>query len=177
MFQDETWDDYMPEGSFDSMGQAPEEETTKSLHPAVLAAIAMGCITAFFALITWSLNICILFRRMRKRDEEANEPPGGPTTLEPKPNEHTAITTPLDGSSEGDVEELVPPSTPAARRPEPVENANRVAAGEKHHGQGPQGLPTTLPQTPVVLLGSLAVVLGCMNTVCRSPRDYKPCQE
>ncbi|KAK6211430.1 fad dependent oxidoreductase [Colletotrichum tabaci] len=57
-----------------------------SIHPAVLAAIAMGCITAFFALVTWSMNICILLGRVRRQEKarKAQEVPSGPTTVEPR---------------------------------------------------------------------------------------------
>ncbi|KDN69152.1 putative FAD dependent oxidoreductase [Colletotrichum sublineola] len=160
MFQD----DFASDDSANVFEGYTGEEATEELHPAILAAIVIGCITAGFALLTWYLNSCVQFRRMRlrrRRDEEANDPPGGPNTLEQKPSDYIPNNNTLDGASERDREQSAPTSTRGTRRPEPIANPNRTASGPMHDSQS---LPNTLPQTPVVLLGPLAV-LGCFSMV------------
>ncbi|KAK1996649.1 hypothetical protein LX36DRAFT_107460 [Colletotrichum falcatum] len=86
-----------------------------------------------------------------------------------------AVTTnTLDASRERDTGGSVPPSARVARRSEPIGNAYRAAAEERHDGQG---LPITPSHTPVILIGPLAAILGWMSMVCHCPRDPKPCQE
>ncbi|WDK22508.1 hypothetical protein CGRA01v4_13798 [Colletotrichum graminicola] len=178
MFQGEKWDDASHDESLDSLGDVYQDEHSRNLHPAILAAVIMGCITGGFALITWFLTVFTAFLRARRRisDLEANKHPR-PSFAQPNHRPYsvtTTTTTASDGSSEWDTEDSQPSSTRVARRQEPSSNADTTAAKGQHDCLG---LPTTLFHTPVVLLGPLAVILTCLSMICRCTRSPKLCQE
>ncbi|KAK2035335.1 hypothetical protein LX32DRAFT_152625 [Colletotrichum zoysiae] len=178
MFQGETWDYDGLDGSFDNLGDIHQEETSEHLHPAVVAAIALGCVSGALAITTWILTTCgscIRIRR-RNRDEEANEPSYRSTTLESQSNDyiHTLATLTPHGSSMGDTPESVPLSTRVVSRPGPNGNVNRDATEEQHNGQR---LVVTLSNMPVDLLGPLAFILGCISIMYHCPRTPKSCQQ
>ncbi|KAK2049316.1 hypothetical protein LZ31DRAFT_590712 [Colletotrichum somersetense] len=178
MFQGDTWDYDGLDGSFDNLGDIHQEETSEHLHPAIVAAIALGCVSGALAIITWILTTCgscIRIRR-RNRDEEANEPSYRSTTLESQSTDYIRTLTTLTphGSSVEDTPESVPLSTRVVRRPGPNGNVNRVAAEEKHNGQR---LTVTLSNMPVDLLGPLAFILSCISIMRHCPRTPKSCQQ
>ncbi|OBR11156.1 FAD dependent oxidoreductase [Colletotrichum higginsianum IMI 349063] len=146
-----------------------------SIHPAVLAAIAMGCITAFFALVTWSMNICILLGRVRRQEKarKAQEVPSGPTTVEPRLNEHilggVAARDPVLATTS------VRPPARAASRSGPVASAGKVVPVRIQDIQGRQAIPSS--SVIVLLPALLALILGCFHMIRRWVRRSKPDQE
>ncbi|KZL80763.1 fad dependent oxidoreductase [Colletotrichum incanum] len=171
MYQEETFDDPMPALPLD--GDMSAQVSHNKIHPAVLAAITMGCITAFFALITWSMNICLLLRRIRKRDEEANahDPPSGPNTFEPKAHEHVVTGPLVDGPSE---EEPVSAPTQVTRHSEPILDVKKITARNFYDSRG---CPAALVCPLVILPGPLPIILSCIGIMCRWSRGSKPNQE
>ncbi|WQF86728.1 hypothetical protein CDEST_11742 [Colletotrichum destructivum] len=146
-----------------------------NIHPAVLAAIAMGCITAFFALVTWSMNICILLGRVRRQEKakKAQEVPSGPTTVEPRLHEHV-----LGGLAARDpvlATTSVRPPARAARRSGQVASAGKVMPVRIQDIQGHQAIPSS--SVMMLLPALLALILGCFHMIRRWARRSKPDEE
>ncbi|TQN66603.1 hypothetical protein CSHISOI_08828 [Colletotrichum shisoi] len=165
-FDDPTFDDISPLDNPTAAHDGGHSSASQNgnIHPAVLAAIAMGCITAFFALVTWSMNICILLGR---------EVPSGPTTVEPRLHEHVlgglAARDPILATTS------VRPPARAARRSGPVASAGKVMPLRIQDIQGRQAIPSS----PVTMLlpALLAPILGCFHMIRRWARRSKPDEE
>ncbi|KAJ0159782.1 hypothetical protein CTA2_9120 [Colletotrichum tanaceti] len=160
-------------------GGHPSASQNSNIHPAVLAAIAMGCITAFFALVTWSMNICILLGRVRRQEKARNaqEVPSGPTTVEPRLHEHIGGAVPApDPVVAATASDSVRPPARAARRSGPVASAGKVVPVLRIQDTRDR---KAVPSSSVTMLlpALLALILGCFHMIRRWVRRCKPGEE